>query len=63
MKKEREALYLGGHKIGYRAIKGTERGVLYKKNDEEMFQSCTSFIQDMLTGPCIVVKQEKEYAK
>lgn len=51
MKKEREALYLGGHKIGYRAIKGTERGVLYKKNDEEVFRPCTSFIQDMLTGP------------
>lgn len=63
MKKEREALYIGGHKIGYRAIMGTERGVLYQKNDEEVFQSCTSFIQDMLTEPYIVVNQEKEYAK
>ena len=42
---EREALYLGGHKVGYRAMKGTERGVLYKKNNEEVFQFCTSFIQ------------------
>lgn len=63
MKKEKEALYLGDHKVGYRAIKGTERGVLYKKNNEEIFQSCTSFIQDMLTGPCIEVRSEKEYAK
>lgn len=63
MKKEKEAIYIGGHKICYRAIKDNERGVLYKKNDEEVFQSCTSFIQDILTGPCIIVKQEKEYAK
>ena len=60
MIKEKEALYIGGHKVGYRAIRNNERGVLYKKNNEEFFQPFSTFIQDILTGPCIIVNQENK---
>ena len=60
MVKEQVALYIGDHTVGYRAIKNNERGVMYKKNNEEIFQPCSTFIQDILTGPCIIVNQGKE---
>lgn len=52
---------MGRHKVGYRAQRGPERGVLYKDaKGEEIFRTCKEFMQDVMTGPCIVLDYDME---
>ena len=63
MMKEPTAIYIGGHKVGYRGIKDGVVGIMYIKGDEVTFTSCDKLLQDIYNGPFEEYKVIEETGK